>query len=59
MKEDSMYFRNRVAVVSEQGLEIDPGSLWEFHPEYNRMVLVDDDEFHTSKESEPFEKVDA
>ncbi len=49
-------YRNIVSVVSEQGVEIDPGSLWEFNPELNLMVLVDDDEYHTSKPSDCFEK---
>lgn len=47
-------YRNLQAVVSDQGVEIDKGSLWEFDKENNLMVLVDDDEYHTCKPNTAF-----
>ena len=54
------YYRNMTAVISDQGIEIDPGSLWEFKKDVNQMILVDEDEYHTAKPSaEIFEKEDS
>lgn len=39
------YYRNPEPVISDQGVEIDPGSLWVLNE--NLLVLVDDDEYHT------------
>lgn len=50
----SNFYRNIRPVVSDQGVEIDEGSLWEFNKEQNLMTLVDEDEFHTSKPSDQF-----
>lgn len=47
-------YRNLQMVKSDQGVEIDAGSLWEFNKEQNLMVLVDDDEYQTSKPSPVF-----
>lgn len=51
------YYRNKTMVVSDQGVEIDPGSLWVFNQQTNLMVLVDDDEYHTSKPKQEFIKI--
>lgn len=48
------YYRNIVSIISDQGVEIDEGSLWKFDANLNLLVLVDDDEFHTSKPKKEF-----
>lgn len=39
------YFRNIDTLTSDQGVAIDPGSLWTLNG--NTLVLVDDDEYHS------------
>lgn len=47
-------YRNAIAIKSDQGVEIDKGSLWNFDEKLNLMILVDDDEYHTSKPNDCF-----
>lgn len=53
-----MLYRNKVNVISVQGVEIDEGSLWNFNKDLNLYVLVDDDQYITHKpNADLFEKV--
>lgn len=47
-------YRNLREVTSDQGGKIDKGALWNFDENQNLMILVDDDEYHTSKPTKEF-----
>ncbi len=53
-----MLYRNKVNVISIQGIEIDEGALWTFDKQLNLFILKDDDEYITHKpNAELFDKV--
>lgn len=47
-------YRNLQSLISDQGVEIDPGALWEFDKSENKMILIDEDEFQTAKPTPVF-----
>lgn len=52
------FYRNIDTVTSDQGGEIDAGSLWHLN-NYNFFILQDDDEYHSLKFNDMFfEKVE-
>lgn len=52
-----MFYRNKISVVSMQGVEIDETSLWKLDKRSNVLVLVDNDQYQTHKlDLELFEK---
>jgi hypothetical protein len=46
--ENKGYYRNSIAVVSKQGVEIDKGYLWKMQ-EYGLLMLEDDDRYITAE----------
>lgn len=53
-----MQYRNKVNVISIQGIEIDEGALWKFDKQLNLFILLDEDEYITHKpNADLFEKV--
>lgn len=52
-----IYLRNKFNIISLEGIEVDEGALWEFDPELNRLILVDEDQYLTAKpDPDLFEK---
>ena len=47
-------YRNKISITSSQGIQVDAGSLWE--RKNNIMVLVDDDQYVTSNQTQHFDE---
>lgn len=43
----SKFYRNKLPVISDQGVEVDPGALWELDKKTEKLILIDDDEYIT------------
>ena len=54
MSKENKLYRNKISIKSSQGTEVDAGSLWE--RKKNIMVLVDDDQYVTSNETQHFKE---
>lgn len=44
-----MYYRNKTDIVTDQGVEVDAGSLWILDEKTFIVTLVDDDQYLTAK----------
>lgn len=41
------FYRNYRNVISDQGVEVDAGALWELDKKTEKLILIDDDEYIT------------
>lgn len=43
------FYRNLIDIISNENIEVDEGALWKLDPENNILILVDEDQYITSK----------
>ena len=51
------FYRNKVDLVSLEGIEVEAGSLWKLNPELNLLELIDEDQYvSAAMEEQSFEQ---